>query len=280
MRTFSLAALALATALLSGTAAAQTTTLTVTPSTPYGWSVVDQDAGHLGTAAISSANPRDGNGSLSIFLPSDAAKVYYGTAIQPNTLESVSSIAFDWYRSSSSTVANHFAPAYHVSLYSNGVWAGDLVWERIYNEGAVSGNEAVPVDGWQTANIVNGQFWRSFGGPTGVDCAQQSSTNAAQKVGTISDWLTTCFAGQTVYVGGISVGGGSGWNGVFQGFVDNVEIGFVSVPGVAGRGLPNEVSTIYNFEADLATVPEPSSMALFATGLVGLAPIVRRRRSR
>lgn len=234
----------------------------VTPSNPQGWGVVD-NAG-TGSATINTTYARSGNGSLELTMATGGDKSYFGTLLTPQSLSSVTSAGFDWYRNSSTTGAGFLAPSYHFLIAStsgNTVQYSQLVWEWAYNNPANSAGTA-PTDSWQTSNIVNGQFWRSMGGPTDTNC--QPLTSGSQLFATLSDWASTCYAGQNPTVYGISVGFGRVSN--FEGAADNVHIGFGESAG-----------TTYNFEADQSTVPEPSSMALLGTGLVGLVPMVRRR---
>jgi MYXO-CTERM domain-containing protein len=66
------------------------------------------------------------------------------------------------------------------------------------------------------------------------------------------------------------VGVGSAWPGPYQGFVDNVQLGFQGQPTFAVED---------NFDYP-AVIAEPGSMVFLATGLFGLVGVtlIRRRR--
>ncbi|MEO7102049.1 MAG: PEP-CTERM sorting domain-containing protein [Gemmatimonadaceae bacterium] len=265
MKFFSqVSATAVAVALLAVSPLAAQTTVVVTPASP-GWGYTDQ-AG-VGSATIDGTYPRSGNGSLDLSMPTGSDKAYFGTALAtPQSLTSVTSASFDWYRSSSTVATPDLAPSFHFIIASNdgtGTKYSDLVWEWAYNNPANSSGTA-PTDQWVTSDIANGDFWRSMSGPTDTSC--QPLTSGAQKFSTLADWATSCYANDNPMIVGMSVGFGRVSN--FAGAVDNVTVGF---NGDAG--------TTYNFETTSST-PEPSSIALLGTGLFGLVPIVRRRRKR
>ncbi|MDX1991217.1 MAG: hypothetical protein SF029_02435, partial [bacterium] len=117
------------------------------------------------TVAITGAQPRSGNGSLefttnTIVSGQDKADyVKYWGVVSGRTLGNLSALSYEFYRASSSTNANYFAPAFRLAYATTGGQTGYLVWEPIYN-----GYSTVTEDTWNTANIFAGNFWmRAFG---------------------------------------------------------------------------------------------------------------------
>jgi hypothetical protein len=132
---------------------------------------------------------------------------------------------------------------------------GYLVFERIYN-----GFGAAPTNSWQSDDIVTNNYglWATaslgFGDP---------NVNFSQVFKTIPDWVSAANAvGATLFVISVNAGIGSGWNGTFEGAVDNITFGF------------GGTYTTYNFEV----VPEPASMVALGSGLIGLLGLRRRKR--
>jgi len=219
-------------------------------------------------AAITSTNPLSGNGSVEMTSSNNGGKadfVYTWGYDATRTLGNLNLLSYDWYRSVSSTVADHFHPAFRLSYDADGNSAttndtGYLIYENIYN-----GNNVV--EGvWRTDNILNANYWMR----------QFTPTNTVADYGTtLQEWMNGPRPGAPAdalsirtAILGIEFGIGSGWgNGNFSGFVDNVSIGF------------GANATTFNFEtAAAAAVPEPGSFALIGLGI--LAALGARKRKR
>ncbi len=219
---------------------------------------------------IDGTYPQSGNGSLFMSGSSSSSKGDFEYYFESSTLLSnFQSASYDWYRDAVSTVADHFVPVFRLMVYDpeNGLY-GYLVAEPIYD---IPGYVA-PEGSWQSFDLTNAGFWLRQGG---TSCFYgQTGTN------TIAEWAAgssaTCESGgprslssfTTVY--GVNTGFGSGWNGTFQGGVDNVKWDF-----------GEEFAENFNFETERVpaeTVPEPATMTLLATGLAGMAAGKKRRK--
>lgn len=222
------------------------------------------------TAGITAANPRSGNGSMQMSLTNSSGKADYAYTwgyLTDRTLGSLTSLSYDWYRSSQSTAAG-FMPAFRLYYDADGSAAttadqGYLVFEQIYNPNVAS----VLNDQWVSSDLMNANFWqRQFSPGVTIEAYNISLSNWANGTGqpTKADQLNANTA-----VLGIEFGIGSGWSGSFNGFVDNVSFGF------------NGATTSFNFETAAAdgNVPEPGSFALLGLGLVGLQLARRRRKA-
>lgn len=214
--------------------------VTVTPSSLLGWG--PQNIRFTGTVAIDATYPRTGVGSLHFTQQASADKadfeIYNLSGF--GRLADLSDLRFDVYRNSSSSVMSHFAPALRlvvVDPHTN--QTSLLIWEYVYNVGAV-----VPTDSWNTFSIRDGNFWmRAFGSPS---CTVENYTV------TLNQWLsggpifsccgcTPNTVGPDAIIIGLSIGVGSGWNGTFDGAVDNASWTL------------NGVTTTWNFETEQAT---------------------------
>ena len=260
-------ALAAATALTSAHAAV----VTVTPSDMGAgnnkWHTANLAGG--ATAAITATNPRSGNGSVEMSSSNNGGKadfVYTWGFDTARTLGSLNLLSYDWYRSVSSTVADHLHPAFRLSYDADGNSAttadrGYLIYENVYN-----GNNVV--EGvWRTDNIFGANFWMR----------QFTPSNTVENYGTtLQEWMNGPRPGApadvlsaNTAILGIEFGIGSGWgNASFNGFVDNVSIGF------------GNNATTFNFETVAANVvPEPGSFALMGLGIFAALGARKRKRA-
>jgi PEP-CTERM putative exosortase interaction domain len=231
-----------------------------------------------GSVGIRNNYPRSGNGSVYFnstsssgkadieyfFDPQNSGGNFVPNQLNPNsilgTLDQLTHLSYEWYRDGSSTAPNFLHPVLRLGILrvnsDNSINLGYLVFERVYN--GFSG--AAPVNSWQSDNIIGSNYglWATaslgFGDP---------NVNFSQVFKTIPDWVSAANAvGATLFVISVNAGIGSGWNGTFEGAVDNITFGF------GGN------YTTYNFEV----VPEPASMVALGSGLIGLLGLRRRKR--
>lgn len=224
------------------------------------------------TVGISSNYARSGNGSAymngTIANTSKADMEYYfgGQYASPFTLSNLSALSYDYYRASSSTAAGHFAPSLRLMIDEDGVLGGTdqsvLVFEPIYN-----GVNVVSLDQW-VSNVINGSsnmWWRQFNPGNTVSDPFGQQLSAYMSATGVTSAGRTINANSVVY--GLSSGIGSGWDGTYEGAVDNIHVGY------------GNTDVTFNFETRVVATPEPASIVLLATGFVGIAGFVRRRRN-
>jgi hypothetical protein len=279
----------------------QATTIIVTPSTQaaLGWGPATGTRVPFngGTQAITTTNPRSGDGSIELNLPAGATRTGYGygefvgaangvaadicaatsNCSRLGSLSSLSTLRFDY----QSPIVNPSIPVFRLYFsltnpannitprYGSFIWTPDA--NNVTNTGA-----------WTTVDLMtqNVAFRPIFGGGGSPNTGQialscvnsDRSGSLTDRSQTIAAWLQTCTgANQTLNLSGVQV---LGWD-VGQGnesnpearvgFADNITVGFGSS------------TTTWNFESNAAVVPEPSTYALMATGLIGLGGAVRRR---
>ncbi len=214
-----------------------------------------------GSVGITTTYARSGNGSLEFGGPNPSSYKsdfeYYLNPQSQFTLNSLQSLGYDWFRSSSSGAASQFAPALRLILADNSY----LVYEPALNGTTKNTIFSQPTDSWQTASFGNDGFvwWTKEG---------------TQLAYSLTDWKAgrttsnNLFLNGSAIVVGFSTGIGSGWPGSFSGAVDNISF----------KTSQMDVSKSFNFEVARSTVPEPSTYALMAAGLAVVGLATRRRR--
>jgi hypothetical protein len=223
-----------------------------------------------GSVGIRTNYPRSGNGSVYFNSPGSSGKadieyfadpVLVGGNFVPNpfnpssilgSLADLSHLSYEWYRDGSSTAPASLHPVLRLGILrvnsDNTAAVGYLTFERVYN-----GFGAAPTNSWQSDDIVSNNYklWAT------------ASLGFGEVFKTIPDWVSAANAvGATLFVISVNAGIGSGWNGTFEGAVDNITFGF------------GGTYTTYNFEV----VPEPASMLALGSGLIGLLGLRRRKR--
>lgn len=229
-------------------------------ATPTIGSFYQSEVGGNGTVGITKTYTNDGNGAA-YFAGSDAGGASKGDLAynfaSAVALSSLTSMSYDFYRDSASTINAGLAPVMRFNILKNGSFAGSLVLENIYQTQANA-----PVDTWTTvsASLNSGIVWATNGalGPTFASAAGGQKTFQA--------WIDAN-SGSTLTVTGLTLGFGSGWNGNFSAAIDNVQFGFTGGP-----------SADFDF-AVASDVPEPSTWAMMIIGIGLTGAAMRRRRS-
>ena len=221
---------------------------------------------------VPTGNDADGSYQLQTTGNADKASIIFATAgttgFTPlGTLGNLTGVAIDSYRSSTSAASATNDFAYRLILSSGATAA--LVWENNYN-----GNAPVPTDTWRSLDLTGGNYWQRGGGKN-FNGGSQALPLSTWDTGTVM-WTTdgngtpatnpTIDANTMVY--GLEVAYGSG-AGAFLGNIDHVNLTF----GTGGSAVS------YTNNAAVASVPEPTALAVFA-GAAGLLSTRRRRVSR
>lgn len=216
---------------------------------------IQRNVGGNAEIAIVSLKPRSGNGSAGISGESSDSKSdleYFFS--NPVALSDFNSLSYDWYRNSGSTAPDHLHPAIRLIVGGSteaGPVGGYMVFERAYNPSV----SPVPTGVWvtDTIDVSTTNLW----GTSSLGALYGGFDNS------ISDWLALV---PNLQIFGLSFGIGSGWNGSFLGFVDNVTFA------------ADDSATTWNFEVEKqGEVSEPATLALLLAGIGGVAALRRRK---
>ena len=128
---------------------------------------------------------------------------------------------------------------------------GYLVYEGVYN------NQAAPIDAFQNVDVLSKYIWAT-------GSLQDAFSNYTR---TAADWVAL---DPNLRVYGLSTGVGSGWDGTFDGSVDNITY-----------GTRTGGTTTFNLETNavtpVAVTPEPTTFVMVGSGLAAMSGMVRRR---
>ena len=219
----------------------------ITPANLQGWGPAN--VRNSGAVSITTAYPNATNGSLQFFQSTSIDKADF-EIVNSNPggfglVKDITAVGYEFYRASGTAPA-FLAPVLRLGVYDPVSGKSSLlIWEPAYNGYASS----VPVGSWVTIDASAGNWWmRALGASActyevfGITLAEWvSGLNDGSPIGPMYG-CTPNPVGSQAWVVSINVGIGSGWNGSFDGAVDNVQLGFNSTP-----------PAVYNFEVDPAT---------------------------
>ena len=267
MSKFRIAAAAIA--LLPSVAFSQTV---VTPTNMNGWVLADSRTAGASPATISGAKPFNGDGSLQFTVSASNQQPSATYLFAPVGLASLTNFTFGYnFLTPLGTVP---AASPTLRLLLTGITGANQLNGR--SDGSFGWYLNGSSNAWQTASLSNTNgdvFFRVGGvGQEAFDC-KSTAQSFDDRRQTVAAFLSACNG-----VGGAASLQNASIYGVrvdFGTFVaDNPASTYADMVNFSiGTNTGN-----YNFELAQSTVPEPSTYALMAAGLVTLSLVARRRR--
>ena len=218
---------------------------------------VQRNVGGNATVGITKDYARSGNGSAFFRGTDGNSKADLELVFESATrLSNVRTLSYDWYRDAVSS--NNGIQVNSLRLMvASGQQSSYLIFEPYYNGQA----DPAPEGSWQSSAINGDSIVWSNNAVLNLPAGANSC--AVGCFAKLSDWQA---ANPNAVVFGLSTGIGSGWNGAYQGAIDNVSFDFGSFG-----------SNSYNFEVAAAAVPEPASWAMMIGGFAFIGAAARRR---
>ncbi len=234
------------------------------------------DVRNAGVLAITTDQPRSGDGSLKQALTASADKsgVSFGFASGDlsHLLSDISLISYEWFRDVSSTNPDGQHPS--IKLFVDGDGSDATTNDRVTMifEGAYNGRAVAPEGAWVTDDATTANFWVFHSASSGYPGAP-GVVEVFDK--TLAEWIAESVTfgawtdpiGANAVVRGVAVESGSGWNGVFTGYVDNVNVSFANASDVIANFevAPPTISIAANANANRAEGTDPDGTAPFTT---------------
>ncbi|MFZ1414109.1 MAG: Calx-beta domain-containing protein [Defluviicoccus sp.] len=234
------------------------------------------DVRSAGVLAITTDQPRSGDGSLKQALTAGADKsgVSFGFAAGDlsHLLGDLSAVSYEWFRDVSSTNPDGQHPS--LKLFVDGDGSDATTNDRVTMvfEGAYNGRTVAPEGTWVTDVATAANFWVFHSATSGYPGAP-GVVEVYDK--TLAEWIAEAvtFGGWTDPIGanavvrGVAIESGSGWNGLFTGYVDNVNVSFANASDVIANFevAPPTISIQANASANRAEGTDPDGAAPFTT---------------
>jgi hypothetical protein len=225
--------------------------------TAFGGMVTGPGVPPLGTG---SAELATGNGVIG----GDGAEILSTSGYAATPLSALTALSYSTYVTSNNGQQFPYL-SIEISTGVSGTPNDVLFFEPPYQP-----SQGTPVlNTWQTWNALAGGWWdnNGLGNPSNAGVVPLSTFETAYPDATIENYDPGLTPATTR--GGIALNVGfATTTSKFVGYVDNFTIGV------------NGGSTTYNFDPTPTATPEPGTLALLGSGLLGAAAVRRRRRSR